>query len=371
MVVALEGLVDGEVLLDDLGPAGHRGDRHVVPALVTGVAHEGLPDLLQPGHVREVHVLVRGRVGGLALQQGEAGTHRAQHLHRRLDLLLPGHARGDQHRQTGAAHRPQQVVVGHIRGGHLQTGNAVGGQRLQGGDIPRGAQHVDVHLLAVIEHVVHLLHGQGELGQQVQGVLGAEILPGGGAAGLAVQGVHVPQLELHRIRPGLGGQVHQALGQLRVPLVVVADLRDEEGRVVLAHRVPSDLQRLRGVHGNGQQVPPLIHQRQMLDAAAEQPRQLRRLGVGRCGARVPVGDLQAGDGQVPARVGQQPPAEVPVGQGALEDAVGIHAEHDAGPVRGDLLQPGEHRVLGEDDVGGDGAFDDHWWVPRFCVSSCG
>ena len=45
MVVTLEGLVGGEVLLDDLCAASNGSNRHVVATLVAGVTDQALTNL--------------------------------------------------------------------------------------------------------------------------------------------------------------------------------------------------------------------------------------------------------------------------------------------------------------------------------------
>ena len=118
-------------------------------------------------------------------------------------------------------------MVCHVSTGDLEGWDAVVGQHCETGEVPRRAESVNVDGLAVIEDVDHLLRVQRELGQQVEGVLGAEVLAGGGTPGLTVEGVHVAQLELDGVGPGLLGEVDEVLGQRDVALVVVADLGDE------------------------------------------------------------------------------------------------------------------------------------------------
>ena len=133
MVVALEGLVDGEVLLDDVGATGHRGDRHVVATLMAGVTDWAVAQDGQTIHVTQVDVLEGGRVGRLALQQGELGTGTTQYVDRPEDLVLGRHTGGDQHRQVLGGAGAQQGVVGHVGAGDLESRDAVVGQHLEAG----------------------------------------------------------------------------------------------------------------------------------------------------------------------------------------------------------------------------------------------
>ena len=259
MVVALHVPVHREVLLHDVRPACHGGHRNVDAAFVPGVPHGAPAELREPVHVRDVEVLVRRGVGGLALQQGERCAHLPQHGHGVQDLVLAGHPRGHDQRHTAGARVAQQPVVGEVRGGDLERGDPVLRQHLHGGRVPRRAQGVDVPGPAVLEHLEHLRGVQREPGQQVQRVLDPQVLSVRGRSGLAVEGVQVPQLELHGVRAGLLGEVHEVLGERHGAVVVVADLRDQQRRVPRAHRVPADAQlaparlahRLRGTTPHG------------------------------------------------------------------------------------------------------------------------
>ena len=135
VVVALQLAVDGEVLLDDLGAEADRRDRHVVAALVAGVAHRALPDLGQPLEVAQVDVLERRGVGRLAVQQ---------RVRRAVCRGAGRRSRGSRPRWTcrsrrpsgcRAGHVPQQGVVGQVGGGDLERRDAVrprGGRRWAG-----------------------------------------------------------------------------------------------------------------------------------------------------------------------------------------------------------------------------------------------
>ena len=67
MVVTFEGLVGGEVLLNNLRAASNSSNRHVVSTLVAGVTNQALTDLSQAVHVRQVDILEGCRVRRLAL----------------------------------------------------------------------------------------------------------------------------------------------------------------------------------------------------------------------------------------------------------------------------------------------------------------
>ncbi|MPM28499.1 hypothetical protein SDC9_75025 [bioreactor metagenome] len=367
MVVALHRPVDGEVLLDDLGAAGDGGDRHVPAALVTGVADRAGADLGQPAHVGEVQRRVRRGIGGLALQQRErhAGAlHEADGL---ADLRLGGHAGRQHHRQAVPGGGAQQGVVGQVGGGDLERRDAVRGQRVQAGDVPRRAHHVDVAGPGVVEDLVHLLGGQREPAEQIEGVLRAEVLPGGQRLALvAIERRHVAQLELDDVGAGVHGEVDQLLGQVDRAVVVVADLGDDDRGGVGGDPVAAEVQLGRLLHGDRDQPLLRIDDRDVGHPGPEQ-----RLDVG---DRRAVGDpgqrgVRHGHGggrQVRGRLVDDPAAEVAVGEGPVEVAVLVDAEDLAGLVGGDLLQGGQHRVLGEDDVRGELALDDHAVIHSGC-----
>ena len=69
VVVTLEGLVGGEVLLNNLCTASNSSNRHVVTTLVARVTDQALANLSQAIHVGQVHILEGCGVGRLALQQ--------------------------------------------------------------------------------------------------------------------------------------------------------------------------------------------------------------------------------------------------------------------------------------------------------------
>ncbi len=69
---------------------------------------------------------------------------------------------------------------------------------------------------------------------------GAEVLATRAARPLAVERLHVAQLELHDVGTGVGGLVDQLLGQFDVALVVDADLGDHQRGRVLRDEVAAD-----------------------------------------------------------------------------------------------------------------------------------
>ena len=203
-------------------------------------------------------------------------------------------------------------MVGQVSRSNLHALNTVVDQGLYRGSVPRGAHDVHVVLLDVVEDLVHLVHAQGEAGEQVQGVLHAQVLTCGGCAALTVEGVHVTQLELHSVRTGFNGQVHQFLSEVDATLVVVTNLGDDEGRGVLADGVLTDAQNILLVHGQRHEVTTLVGQRHVVDALSKVTAQSLGVGIGRSSLRVGVSSGQGAGLQGCGRVGNQPAAEVAV-----------------------------------------------------------
>ena len=109
----------------------------------------------------------------------------------------------------------------------------------------------------------------------------AEILAGaGGEVALTVQARQIAQLELDGVRTGLLGEVDELLRELHVPLVVVADLGDDEAAVALTDRVApnADLAAER-VARNRTHVPALVDERDDAHAVTERLGDRRRLGA--------------------------------------------------------------------------------------------
>jgi len=83
----------------------------------------------------------------------------------------------------------------------------------------------------MLEHLQQLLIAELEAVEQIQGVLGAEVIAGLGVLALVgLEAAQIAHLELGAIGAGLLCQIDQALGQGQVAIVVVADLGDDEGR---------------------------------------------------------------------------------------------------------------------------------------------
>ena len=229
VVVALEATVDREVLLDDPRAEGDGGDRDVEAALVARVADRCLGQLGEARQVGQVDVLERRRVGRLAVQErvGHAGA--ADEVDGLADLALGGHARRDHHRRAAGGHVAQERVVGHVGGGDLERRDAVVDEAVDADRVPRGAHDLDADVAAVVEDLEELVGLEVVLREQVEGVLRAEVLPAGARGALAIERLHVAQLELHDVGAGLDRQVDELLGEGHVALVVDADLRDQHG----------------------------------------------------------------------------------------------------------------------------------------------
>ncbi len=331
------------------------------------VAHRAVAELGEPGEVAQVDVLERRRVGRLAVQQRVGRAARLEHGDALADLGLGGHAGRDHQRRAGCRGVGEQPVVGEVGGRDLQPRDAVAHEGVDARGVPGRAHDVDVDLAAVVEHLEQLLGRQVEPGEQVEGVLRAEVFAGTARAA-AVERGHVAQLELHGIRAGGLGLVDELLGEVDRAVVVDADLGDEQGRVVAADVVPADLEGVAAVDRDGDEVAVPVEQRHVVDGADEQPPDLGRRGRGRSAAHAGVGDLGARVGEVDLGLRGDPAAHVAVADRADEVPVLGDAEDDPGLVGADLLERGEHGVLAVDDEGPDAAVDDHAGLPASWAS---
>ena len=140
----------------------------------------------------------------------------------------------------------------------------------------------------MVEYLVHLLNTQREPGEQIQGVLHAQILARSGAAALAVERIQIAQLEFHGVRTGFHREVHQLFREVHAPLVVIADLGDDKGGRILADGVLSNTQHVLLVHCQCHQVAAFVNERNMLDAAREIAAQRFGVAIGRSGLRIRI-----------------------------------------------------------------------------------
>ncbi|CAB4938088.1 unannotated protein [freshwater metagenome] len=368
MVVALEPPVDGEVLLDDARAERHGGDRHVEAALVAGVADRCLGELGEPRQVGEVDVLEGRRVGRLAVQERVGDPGAADDVDGLADLALGGHAGGDDHGRAAGGHVAEQRVVGHVRRGDLERGDAVVDEPVDADRVPRGAHDVDADVLAVVEDLEEAVGAEVVLREEVEGVLRAEVLAARAGRALAVDRLHVAQLELHDVGAGLDRQVDELLGQRHVALVVDADLGDQQRGGVGGHDVAPDAQLVGPVDRDRDQVAAVVDERDVVDPGAEGVADLGGAAADRQAAWRGVGGLERRDVYGQARSTADPAAEVAVGQHAVEVAVGVDEEDHPRLVGGDLLQGPQHRVARVDDVGREVTLDDQRWAFR---SWCG
>ena len=269
MVVALEAAVEGEVLLDDAGAERDGCDGDVEAALVPGVAHGRLGDLGEPGQVGEVDVLEGGRVGRLAVQEGVCDPGATDEVDGLADLTLGRHAGRDDHRRAAGGHVAQQGVVGHVGGRDLERRHAVIDEPVHADRVPGGAHDLDADVAAVVEDLEELVGLEVVLREQVEGVLRAEVLAAGAGSALAVERLHVTQLELHDVGARLDREVDELLGQRDVALVVDADLRDEQAGRAGPDDVAADAELIGTVDRDRDEVPALVDQRDVVDAGAE------------------------------------------------------------------------------------------------------
>ena len=97
----------------------------------------------------------------------------------------------------------------------------------------------------------------------------------------------------------------------------------------------------------------------MVDALGKVCAQGLGVGICRSGLRVGVSGIQGAGLQGCSGVGNQPAAEVAVGERTAQDTGLVHQEDDALAVSRNLLQSVENRVFSEDHVGGNIAFNNH------------
>ncbi len=182
-------------------------------------------------------------------------------------------------------------MVGHVGGGDLEALDAVVLEDIDGRLVPWGAEDVDVAFAAVVEDFRHLLGGERVLAQEVEGVLGVEVLPTGGCAGLAVESVHVAQLELHQVRTGVHSKVDEFLRECDVTLVVVADLGDDQRRIILGDAVATEHEFVPAFHRDTDDAALLVEDGDVGDGAFEEAVDLARGGVLSNRDSTLVGDL--------------------------------------------------------------------------------
>ncbi len=346
MVVALHVPVDGEVLLDDLGAQRDRRDRHVYPALVAGVANRAAADLAQALEVAQVEILEGRRVGGVALQQRERRTVVLEKLDRLADLGLGRHAGGEDQRSARRGSVGDQLVVREVGGGDLERRDAVVGKRVDAGKVPRSADHGKPAVRAVVEHPEERLGIEREAAEQVEGVLRSEVLAGPDVdAAPPVEGRHVAELELDAVGARDSRLVDQALREIGRAVVVDPDLGDDHRRRVGADHERPDPDLVRAVDGHGDDATPVVHQRDVVDAGAEQGTQLATGRVDRRRRERAVGDRKRAHVDVDAAVLGDPAADVAVGEHTLEQPVLGGAEDHARLVGGDLLEGARQSVL--------------------------
>ena len=75
---------------------------------------------------------------------------------------------------------------------------------------------------------------------------------------------------------GLRGEVHEPLGESHVTLMVVADLSDDQHRILVRDAVPTDLEVVGCSRGDGHHPALLVEQRQVRDRPTEECRDVLR-----------------------------------------------------------------------------------------------
>ena len=145
--------------------------------------------------------------------------------------------------------------------------------------------------------------------------------------------------------------------------MVVANLGDDEGRGVLADGVLTDAQDVLLVHGERHEVAALVGQRNMVDALGKVCAQGLGVGICRSGLRVGVSGIQGAGLQGRGRVGNQPAAEIAIGERTAQNTGLVDQEDDALAVGRNLLQCGKNRVFSEDHIRGDITFNNHRFEP--------
>ena len=221
----------------------------------------------------------------------------------------------------------------------------------------------------MVEGLIHLVEAQLRAGQEVEGVLGAQVLAGVvGVSLVRVQRGQVPHLELGAVGPGLGGGVDQAPGEIEAAVVVDPDLGDHECRRALVEADPADRDGLAAASGDGDQPPALADERHIEDLLQQGlDLLLARIGVRRDEAGVE--DLGDRPFQIHVLLPAQPAQEVAVGEDPVQDPVLVDAADDGPAVLGDLGHGGRDRLVRAHGVLPQVAVDDHWSDSSFELTS--
>ncbi len=123
--------------------------------------------------------------------------------------------------------------------------------------------------------------------------------------------------------------------------------------------VRPDAERVARVDCDGHEVTAVIHEWDVTHTFAEQRQDVCGSGTGWCGLRLRIAALPHRGVERAGRIFYDPTAEVAVRERTAKNAVGIHTEDNALAVGVDLGQGREDRVLREDNVGRQLAFDNH------------
>ena len=122
----------------------------------------------------------------------------------------------------------EQGVVGQVGGRDLQGRDAVVDEGVDARRVPGGAHDVDADVPAVVEDLEELVGGEVEAGEQVEGVLRAEVLAGAARSPPRYRASMSRSWNFTASAPDALGEVDELLGELDRPVVVDADLGDEK-----------------------------------------------------------------------------------------------------------------------------------------------
>ena len=222
---------------------------------------------------------------------------------------------------------PQQLVVRQISGRNLVGRHSIALERVHADCVPGRTQRLQTPSATVIESTKQVVVRELESTQQVERVLGAEVFSRVVASDVAVQGRHVPHLELRTVGAGFDGQVDQAERFLETAIVIVADLRDHECGSSLVDEALADADTAPQFppQGDRPEMMALVHERKEIHAL-EFGGDLRAARIDTAHARTRINDV--GDIHVEAvrALRDQPAIEITRRQRTDETTVVVGAQ---------------------------------------------
>ena len=371
MIVPFLLAVAREVLLDHDRTARDGGDGYEDVALVPRISDQTVPRLAQTIHVGQTHVLEGSWIGRIAVQQHELRPAALEQLDRLTHLRFRRHAGRADQRFARARQMAEQIVIGQVSRGDLVGWEPVLLQLVHARGIPGCTQRNEPPCPAVIKRREERFVGELESAQQVQGVLGTEVLRRIIALDLiAVEHGHVAHLELRAVRTGLGREIDELQRFVETAVVVVADLGNDEGRPLLVDDAIANANTTGqfAAKRHGAQTMLRIDEREEVDLF-ERVRDLLCICIDAAYSRSRLHD--AGNIDVEARrgIGQQPAIKVTGCEGADKAARIVDAEQHAQTAGVELRDRLLERCAGAHEPGRQVVLENHLRSDRSATSS--